>query len=396
MRQKPAGSWTTRACTRLPAALGSRCTVVALLAVTLALGFLTAAADAAPTPPSPPRLTGKDITGWYLWEFPNFAIKLLLRIRREPDGTLRATQDNLSEGDKRQPLSAFFFNAHDRRMRMEVDGVGIVFQGQASEDYSSIVGHADLAQMHFPMTYHRIDPASFPPPPRLSYDAAASGAPADLRGYWKGGVETDDTRFRLGLKLGRAADGAYHGQVDLIDQGRRDTPLTISAGTNGTTRIECQAFPWQFSFEGKLSADAQRFAGELNRGDKKALLTFERVPRPIIPEEPLPNPAAAEFEGQWKGVFELTGTDLHVALHIGRGSNQELLAAGRSLDEANVPIPASRVAVSNDTVRIEFKGLGERFDGRLAADGQRLEGTWLREGDNLPVTFERVTDARKR
>lgn len=101
-------------------------------------------------------------------------------------------------------------------------------------------------------------------------------------------------------------------------------------------------------------------------------------------------PAGAELAGPWQGSLDLGEIRLRLVFHLEAAHDGGYTATLDSPDQGATGIPASRVAVDEGAVEIEVAAIGGAYSGRLAADGESVEGEWRQGGTTLPLRLERV------
>lgn len=100
------------------------------------------------------------------------------------------------------------------------------------------------------------------------------------------------------------------------------------------------------------------------------------------------DPAAAASNGivgDWDGTLLAGVLKLRLVLHIDAAGSGTIV----SVDQGNVVLPLSRVGLAGDTVSFVLDKPSASFQGKLAADGSTINGTWSQAGGNLPLTFAR-------
>ena len=103
--------------------------------------------------------------------------------------------------------------------------------------------------------------------------------------------------------------------------------------------------------------------------------------------------AAQNIEGDWHASLEVKDdAPLRLALHVTRENSGALKATLDSIDEAGSALPVDAFAVSRNTVKFEMKDTGGFFEGRMAADGSSIAGSWKQDGEAWPLNWERGED----
>ncbi|MFY9607015.1 MAG: hypothetical protein WAU45_00200 [Blastocatellia bacterium] len=120
---------------------------------------------------------------------------------------------------------------------------------------------------------------------RLFGQTAAKG----LEGAWQGTLDAGE-KLRLVLTVSKAADGAYTGKIDSLDQGA-SIPIEIITVNGDSVRLELKTV--EAVFEGKLNADHSELTGTFSQGGALLPLTFRRSGEPIAEAQPA-KPAAPQ------------------------------------------------------------------------------------------------------
>lgn len=99
-----------------------------------------------------------------------------------------------------------------------------------------------------------------------------------------------------------------------------------------------------------------------------------------------------DVTGLWKGTLRAGPTDLRLVLDIARDAAGSLTATLDSIDQRAKDLPVDRIAFDAGSLKFEMKALRASFRGRIAADGQTIEGTFT-QGADLPLTWTRTDEA---
>ena len=105
--------------------------------------------------------------------------------------------------------------------------------------------------------------------------------------------------------------------------------------------------------------------------------------------------AAPEYAGIWTGPIK-TPADLPIVFRVTRNPDGSLQAAFDSPDQGATGLQVDTFAIKDGVLRIEMRGIGAGFEGKLSADGQRAEGQWKQGGASFPLTLERVEELPER
>jgi uncharacterized protein (TIGR03435 family) len=118
----------------------------------------------------------------------------------------------------------------------------------------------------------------------------------DPTGTWQG-TGTGQAQVRIVLKITRAADGMFEGQLFLIDQGAQ--PRTMGAIALDGRVVKWKVDALSATYEGTLTPEGNAINGTLTQNDSRIVFNFVRptsetawaIPEPTPPPKPM-DPAA--------------------------------------------------------------------------------------------------------
>ena len=119
----------------------------------------------------------------------------------------------------------------------------------------------------------------------------------DLGGTWQGTLTTANGQTRIVLRIARAANGSFEGQLFTIDQGAQ--PRTMSAISLDGRVVKWKVDALSATYEGTLSSDGNTLNGAVTQTAAPQTLNFVRatpqtawtIPEPPPPPTPM-DPAA--------------------------------------------------------------------------------------------------------
>ena len=359
-----------------------------------ALAALLICSDAAAAGGTPPPSTN-DITGVFYWELQTAPMQFLTRIWREPDGTLRATSDNLARGNWNTPVSAVFENHRDMRLDFEWGGF---LKGTLNPDGSKLDCHYVAGDMDFPFVIDRVDPARFSPDPELTY---APGPGLDdssqLCGFWNGTLDWNGVKLRQVLRIGRAVDGRVLARLDLPDQGEKRIPITSLERTNASVRLASKS--WGIVYSGEFAAASNELRLRFEMGTKNGRVVFHRTEKPwttgeFATESSLPPSQPHPLDGVWEGPIDQQSLVRRMRLRLRSKPNGQLeVIQSMADDSGSIPTPAMKVEFRSPRLRCEWiTGYMNRssFQATLDTTGRRLNGVFEDSGNLMPVALIRV------
>lgn len=325
-------------------------------------------------------------------DFGKVHFRLNLKIARSTDGQRLAVTMNIpDQGATDIPVPALLYHHPD--IRIEIDAFNTSFLGALAEDGNAIVGQflEGPGGRPTPVTFRRNLKGDAPEPVR-SY-ASAAGEAADVRGYWKGQLETQPgTSMWIGLKVGRLPDGTFEAKLDDFERGTTEVPASSVGTTNGVTRMEWTML--RATFDGKLNGDGQELAGKWRQGAKSIPVAFKRLKAPAtaFPDEIsfLPDPQVlTDIRGDWHGTLDVGEQKLRIVFKLGQLPDKSYAGSMASIDQGGQPLLASSVGYTNPVIHVECKGIRGSYTGQLNAAGTEFDGRWEQGGPALPLKLRR-------
>jgi len=96
---------------------------------------------------------------------------------------------------------------------------------------------------------------------------------------------------------------------------------------------------------------------------------------------------AQSLAGDWLGTIQTGPVGLRLVLRV-KGSAGAFTATLYSPDQGASGIPVSSISLEGPTVKFASEAVHGSYEGKLSADGNRIEGTWT-QGEGVPLTFAR-------
>ncbi len=203
----------------------------------------------------------------------------------------------------------------------------------------------------------------------------------DITGDWLGTLKTPGPELRIALHITKDASGALAVIFESIDQGGT---IAASAVTFQDSTLKFKVDPAQLSYEGKLAPDANAITGTLTQGQPLPL-NFARgkVKAPKVAKP-------SDLDGTWAGLLDFGVQKLHLVFHI-VNTEDGLTATADSPDQG---AKGMAVTVTRDgaSVKLELKGVGATFEGKIAADIKSITGTFTQGANNVPLVLTPTKD----
>ncbi len=316
-------------------------------------------------------------------------LRLVIRIFKTND-TYRAVLDSVDQGAKDIPIARL--SARKDSIHAELPALYADYQATLSADGTEMSGKWKQRNHSFPLTLKKTTEADRVVEPLAAEDYAPR-PDSDLQGAWEGALKVGNTELRLALRIAEPAAGTFHAQMDSVDQGARNLPVTSLTYKKPAVRFEMTAINGVFS--GSLNDRDDQMTGTWTQRGKEFPLTFQRA------KANTQTTADAELDygqgvgnhaqGHWKGVLEVNNMALHIVFHIALLPDGSYSATMDSPDQGATGIPATAAEITYPNVRLEWNGIGGVFTGKL--ENGKLSGTWRQGKAALPLKLER--DAAK-
>lgn len=100
--------------------------------------------------------------------------------------------------------------------------------------------------------------------------------------------------------------------------------------------------------------------------------------------------AVASPEGAYAGTLQAGEAQLHLVLHLSRGSDKGWHASLDSLDQGVMAFEATSISLAAGKLKLEVSSVGARYEGKISADSQTIDGLWSQGSASLPLVFKRV------
>ena len=101
------------------------------------------------------------------------------------------------------------------------------------------------------------------------------------------------------------------------------------------------------------------------------------------------SPESKSIAGDWNGELNVQGTKLRLVLHVKKNSDSSFAATLDSVDQNANGIPVSSISQKGNDVKLELKGIGASYQGKLNPAGTEITGEW-NQGGTLPLIFKRA------
>lgn len=99
---------------------------------------------------------------------------------------------------------------------------------------------------------------------------------------------------------------------------------------------------------------------------------------------------AQAVDGDWYGALDVGGgQQLRLALHLTPDGKGGFTGSLDSLDQGAKGISVTAGTVVNSVMKFEVPQISGSYEGKIAAGGKSVDGTWSQAGNSLPLVWKR-------
>lgn len=313
-------------------------------------------------------------------------LRLVLKIFAT-NGTFRAVLDSLDQGAQDIPVP--HLSARPHFLQAEIPALGAAYEATLNADGTELAGTFKQLGQTMPLTLKRTatpDQVAT----AMAPDDYTPRANSDLQGAWEGALKVGKAELRLNLRIAEPTAGIYHAQLDSVDQGARNIPVTTMKYQAPTLDFEITSL--NGVYEGTLGNRGRELSGTWTQMGNKLPLTFRlagtnsTIAAAASLDYGSGNPY--QIQGHWQGKLKVGPTELHLVFHIGLRPDGTYAASMDSPDQGAKDYPASDAQFESPNVRLEWQAIDGFYAAKLS-DG-KLTGTWHQGKAAFPLKMERV------
>ena len=206
-----------------------------------------------------------------------------------------------------------------------------------------------------------------------------------MSGRWEGTARVPDDELNIILDVAQQ-NGAWVGSMIIPGLGVKGTPLTDIKVESPDINFTVKG-PLGIRMNLQLLLPDNKLAGNFEQAGNRAPATLQKTGPPQVEFPPRSTPVAKEFEGEWKGDYEMLGYTRHVSIKFANhpeGATADFVVVGR---KHNV-LPVDLVTLEGDLVTVNSHETGFSFEGRLR--GGKLTGAIQQGPMETPLVLERA------
>lgn len=102
----------------------------------------------------------------------------------------------------------------------------------------------------------------------------------------------------------------------------------------------------------------------------------------------LQDASLAAFDGDWEGALDIQGQQLRLVLKV-QTTDGKTSGVLISLDQNGEQLPLTSISRTETGLTFLIARIDGRFDGKVSADTNTLDGTWVQYGNELPLKLSR-------
>jgi len=204
-----------------------------------------------------------------------------------------------------------------------------------------------------------------------------------ITGDWQGLLDAGGPKLHLVLHITAAKDGALSATLDSVDQpGANGIPVSAISVKDGKFSLTVDAV--HGAYEGTLSKDFGTIDGIWTQGAPLPL-SFTHIPI----DNGAPKVGQSTLLGTWLGSLDTGAIKLRIVFKI-EAKPDGLTAQMQSPDQGPTWIPATSLTQSGAALTITLKNLAIAYEGKIAADGNSIEGTFTQAGNPMQLSLKRI------
>ncbi len=209
-------------------------------------------------------------------------------------------------------------------------------------------------------------------------------------GRWEGSVQIPGRELTLVVDLANDRHGSWIGSIiipGLDIQGARLTEIAVkdsSASFSIKTGRGLEA-----TLKGNLNADGT-LAGDFVEGGNTAPFVLKKTGPPQVEAPPRSTAISKELEGEWKGEYELFGSQRHVAVKLVNRATDGAAAEFVVIGKKTTKLPVDLVTQDGDSLTIDSHETGISYEGDFNKDANEIKGTFIQAGIELPLVLQRA------
>ena len=209
-------------------------------------------------------------------------------------------------------------------------------------------------------------------------------------GRWEGSVQIPDRELTLIVDLAQTENGAWTGSVIIPGLDIKGALLTEIAVQDSIASFAIKtARGLQATFKGNFNAD-ETLAGNFMERGNTAPFVLKKTGPPQVEVLPRSTAISKELEGEWKGEYELFGSQRHVSVKLVNRATDGAAAEFVVVGKKTTKLPVDLVTQDGDSLTIDSHETGISYEGRFNKDANEIKGIFIQAGIELPLVLQRA------
>jgi hypothetical protein len=215
-------------------------------------------------------------------------------------------------------------------------------------------------------------------------------AEESVSGRWEGSVQIPGRELTLIVDLAEDGHGSWIGSIiipGLDIQGAFLTEIVVNDSSASFSINTARGF--QATLNGHLNSGGN-LAGDFLQAGNTAPFVLKKTGPPEVEARPQSTPISKEFEGEWKGQYELYGSPRQVTLKLvnrgGEGAAADFVVIGKKTNN----LPVDLVTQEGGSLMIDSHETGISYEGRLNKDATEINGNFIQAALELPLVLRRA------
>jgi RNA polymerase sigma factor (sigma-70 family) len=311
-------------------------------------------------------------------------LRMVLKIGKTND-TFYALLDSIDQGTKNIPFPEISATSHS--LHIALPARDIDYDATLSSDGTELSGKFVQMQSSFRLKLART--ATPDTVLEMTPDQYAPRQDSDLQGQWQGTLMDRSTIYHLNLRIAELSPGVFLAQMDSIDQGALNVPVT--AITYEKPELRFQIASIDCNFVGKVNYADDRIVGTWTLQHSKGSLTFARVQTGAIAaieaKKDYGDGSPNQIQGHWKGQIPINGVTFHLGFNIALMPDGSYTATLDSPDQGVRGYSANSADCSFPNVKLAWKSDDASYVGKM--NHGKLSGTWTQGKVSVPLDFQK-------
>jgi hypothetical protein len=221
--------------------------------------------------------------------------------------------------------------------------------------------------------------------------ATRGEAASALEGKWSGKIQVPGQELLLVLDL--AHEASWNGSATLPGLNVKGAPLTDINVQSSDVSFGIQAMTGPSVEPPKIKAHLkdEKLVGDFLQAGNSASFILEKIGPPEVEEPPRSTPVAKEFEGNWKGDYELLASPRKVTLnlqnHASQPASADFVIVGRKVNK----LPVDRITQQGNFITIESSAYGLTYEGCL--ENGKIHGTLFQGPIEVALVLHRPKES---